>query len=319
MSSAFTPDYDPADDPAVEREEIVRVSRQESRFRIMGVLLAIALVLAGGEGIYSWSLTNRIQALEGATQTQIASQDESIQRLQDQLGMHEKNFTDLQGDLASAKTALNSTQGDLQRTRKMAADLAKQQKDSADQLTGQLGQLKQDQESTKGTVGSLSSDFNGVKQDVNATRQDLASTKSDLQRTIGDLGIQSGLVARNRQELEELKQRGERIYVEFDLRKSNKPQKFADASVALQLKKVDLKQQKYTLSLLSDDKTIEKKDKNTNEPVQFYQQGHRIPSEIVVNQIFKDRIVGYISVPKVRAEAQTSAAGNKTASPQSGS
>ena len=318
MSSTFTPDYDPRKDPAVEREEKVPMSH-ESKFRTMGVLLAIALVLAGGEGIYSWSLTNRIQALEGATQTQITSQDESIQRLQDQLGMHEKNFTDLQGDLASAKSALNSTQGDLQKTRKMAADLAKQQKDSADQLTGQLGQLQQDQESTKGTVGSLSTDVSGVKEDVSATKQDLASTKSDLQRTMGDLGVQSGLVARNRTELEELKQRGERIYVEFDLRKSNQPQKFADASVALRLTKTDLKRQKYTLTLLSDDKAIEKKDKNTNEPVQFYQQGYRIPSEIVVNQIFKDRIVGYISVPKVRAEAQTSGVTGKATTPQSGS
>lgn len=320
--STISPDFDPRNDPkkemAEERGEKPSMSH-ESKFQIMGLLLAIALILAGGEGFYSWSLTNRIQALEGATQTQITSQDESIQRLQDQLGMHEKNFTDLQGDLANAKTSLSSTQGEIQKTRKMASDLAKEQKDSADQLTGQLGQLQQDQESTKGTVGSLSTDVTGVKEDVSATKQDLASTKSDLQRTMGDLGVQSGLVARNRTELDELKQRGERIYVEFDLRKTNQPQKYGDASVALQLKKTDLKRQKYTLSLVSDDKVIEKKDKNTNEPVQFYQQGYRIPSEIVVNQIYKDRIVGYISVPKVRSEAQTSGVANKTAPPQSGS
>jgi hypothetical protein len=136
---------------------------------------------------------------------------------------------------------------------------------------------------------------------------------------MGDLGVQSGLIATNRQELEELKLRGERIYVEFDLRKTSQPQKYSDASVALQLKKTDLKRQKYTINLISDDRTIEKKDKNTNEPVQFYQQGYRIPSEIVVNQIYKDRIVGYISVPKVKTATQMSGVGSPSGLNQSGS
>jgi len=106
-----------------------------------------------------------------------------------------------------------------------------------------------------------------------------------------------------------LKLRGERDYYEFDLRKTKQPQKYG-AGVALQLKKTDVKRQKYTVNLLADDKTIEKKDKNTNEPVQFYQQGYRIPSEVVVNQISKDRIVGYISVPKQKASNPVSSLKN---------
>jgi chromosome segregation ATPase len=302
----------------MDEEEKTPMSPQ-SKFRILGVLLGIVMVFAAGEGFYSWSLTQRIEQVENAMQTQISGQDESIQGLQDQLGMHEKTFSDLQGDLAAAKTSVSSTQGEIQKAKKMTDELAKKQKESAEQLNSQLGQLQQDQESTKGSVGSLSSDVTGVKQEVTATKQDLASTRSDLQRTMGDLGVQSGLIATNRQELEELKQRGERIYVEFDLRKTNQPQKYADASVALQLKKTDLKRQKYTINLISDDRTIEKKDKNTNEPVQFYQQGYRIPSEIVVNQISKDRIVGYISVPKARVAAQMSGTGNTSQLTQSGS
>jgi hypothetical protein len=199
----------------------------------------------------------------------------------------------------------------------MADQLAKQQKESAENLTGQLGALQEAQASTSGTVGTLSTDVTGVKQEVSTTKQDLASTRSELQRVIGDLGIQSGLVAHNRDELSELKLRGERDYFEFDLRKTKQPQKYI-GGVALQLKKTDTKRQKYTVDLISDDRKIEKKDKNTNEPVQFYQQGQRVPAEIVVNQIYKDRIVGYISMPKQR-EARVSGLQNATQPVGSGS
>lgn len=315
--STFSPDYDANKFDGAEPEH--EGMTPQSKFRILGVLMGIVMVFAAGEGFYSWSLAQRIQGLESATQTQISSQDESIQGLQDQLGVHEKNYTDLQGDLAAAKTGLNSTQGELQKTKKMADELARQQKEASEQLNSQLGQLQQDQESTKGSVGSLSSDVTGVKQEVSATKQDLATTRSELQRTIGDLGVQSGLIATNGKELQELKLRGERVYVEFDLRKTKEPQKFADANVGLQLKKVDLKRQKYTINLIADDRMIEKKDKNTNEPVQFYQQGFRIPSEIVVNQISKDRIVGYISVPKNRVTTQVSGAETPSQTTRSGS
>jgi septal ring factor EnvC (AmiA/AmiB activator) len=317
MSAMFAPDYDSKKDAAME--ETRQEMDPQKKFRILGALLAAILLVAAAEGFYSWSLNKRIQQLEAGIQTQINSQDENIQDLQDQLGMHEKNFANLQGQLATTKTNLTSTVGELRSARRMADELAKQQRESSDQFTNRLGELQQDQESTKSSVGSLSSDVNGVKQDVTATKQDLASTRSELQRTIGDLGVQSGLIATNRKELDELKLRGERIYVEFDLSKTKQPQKYAGANVALQLKKTDVKRQKYTMNLISDDRVVEKKDKNTNEPVQFYQQGYRIPCEIVVNEILKDRIVGYISVPKTRA-ATTQMSGTATpASSQSGS
>ena len=316
MSTSFSPNSDSRGQSEEDSAEKSSMS-SETRFQIVGWILALLMVVAGAEGFYSWSLTKHIQELEQATHTQASSQDELIQGLQDQVGMHEENFTALQADLGKTKTGLSTTQGQLSSTRRMADQIAKQQKESAEQLTSQLGQLQQDQENTKGTVGNLSTDVSGVKQDVSASKQDIASTRSDLQRAVGDLGVQSGLIARNREELAELKLRGERDYFEFDLRKTPQPQKYG-AGIALQLKKTDVKRQKYTVNMLADDRTIEKKDKNTNEPVQFYQQGYRIPSEIVVNQIYKDRIVGYISVPKQRAQTQVSSLGSAQIAPQSG-
>lgn len=271
----------------------------ERNFRIFGVMLAIGLIFGTGEGIYALKLSNRLQDVERQIQAQLTVQDASLHHLRDRVGETEGQFTDLQGDLASTKEYLGKTQGDVRKARQISDQLAKEQKETADHLTGQLSDLQQAQVSTSGTVGSLSTDVTGVKQEVSLTKQDLASTRSELQRVVGDLGVQSGLVAHNRDDLAELRLRGERDYFEFDLRKSNRPQKYVNG-VALQLKNTDIKRQKYTVSLISDDRQIEKKDKNTNEPVQFYQQGNRVPTEIVVNQIYKDRIVGYISMPKQR-------------------
>jgi hypothetical protein len=184
----------------------------------------------------------------------------------------------------------------LQRTRQITAQLAQQQRQSAEVLSSQLGQLQLEQETTKGTVGNISTDVTGVRQEVAQTKQDLASTRSELQRVVGDLGVQSDLVARNRTELAELRALGMRDYYEFDLRKTKQPQKVGDVSILL--KKTDVKRQKFTFNLIADDRTIEKKDKTVNEPVQFYQDGSRQVAEIVINQIYKDRIVGYVSAPK---------------------
>lgn len=291
--------------------------KTDRSFRIFGTLLAIGLVVGMGEGIYAWHLTNQLQRVEQEIQAQLAKQDDSMHRLRDRLGATEGQFADLDADLASTKDHLGKTQGDLRRARQMADQLAKQQKDTAENLSGQLTNLQQAQTSTSGTVGNLSTDVTGVKQEVSQTKQELASTRSDLARVVGDLGVQSGLVAHNRQELAELRRLGERTYTEFDLRKTNQPQKYA-GGIALRLKKTDAKRQKYTVELVSDDRRIEKKDKTANEPVQFYQQGSRQPTEIVVNQIYKDRIVGYIAAPKPK-EARVLGAESGTQPVSSGS
>lgn len=271
-------------------------SNSEKKSHVWVLLIVVLLIGAVGQGFYSWSISNRLKEMESAMQTQFNSHAETIAGLQDQVGMTEQNFTELQGELATTKNHLGSAQGDLRKTRQVADLLAKQQKESTEQIATQLGELQQLQADTKGTIGMLSTDVSGVRQEVGVTKQDLASTRSDLQRVIGDLGVQSGLIATNREELAELRMRGERDYFEFDLKKGKQPQRFGP--IALLLKKTDVKRQKYTIDLIADDKRIEKKDKNTNEPVQFYQQGYRVPLELVINQIHKDRIVGYVSVPK---------------------
>ena len=124
-------------------------------------------------------------------------------------------------------------------------------------------------------------------------------TIADLKSARGDLGVQSGLIATNAQELVALKRLGERNYFEFKLGKSKAPQRVGD--ITLLLRKTDPKKNKYTVDVMADDKLTEKKDKNVNEPVQFYSSKARQPYEIVVNQVQKDLIVGYLATPKEQA------------------
>ena len=113
---------------------------------------------------------------------------------------------------------------------------------------------------------------------------------------MGDAGVMSGLIARTHDELEVLKHRGDRTYYEFTLQKGGKPTLLA--SIKLQLKKVDDKKSKYTMVVSADDRNIEKKDKSLDEPVQFYTGKDPVLFELVVNNIAKNQVSGYLSTPK---------------------
>ena len=136
----------------------------------------------------------------------------------------------------------------------------------------------------------------GVKTDVAATIASLEATIAKLQGAVGDLGVQSGLIANTRSDLEALKHKGDRQYYEFTLLKGAKPQAYS--TVALQLKKTDPKKGKYTLNVTADDKTIEKRDRNQSEPVQFYTGRDHMLYELVVWSVDKNKIAGYLSTPK---------------------
>jgi len=145
-------------------------------------------------------------------------------------------------------------------------------------------------------ITGVKTDVGGVKTDLGQTKTDLAATKAKLESTVGDLGLQSGLIARTRDDLEVLKHRGDRQYYEFTLLKGAKPQ--AVSTVSLQIKKIDSKRGKYTLNVTSDDKTIEKKDRNVNEPIQFYTGRDHMLYELVVWTLDKNKATGYVSTPK---------------------
>src|SRR6202030_1577897 len=136
------------------------------------------------------------------------------------------------------------------------------------------------------------------RKDIEATRSDLEATKGRLERASGDMGVMSGLIAHNRDDLEELKRRGDRNYYEFKIAKSKTAQKVGPVQVTLN--KTDQKKSKYTITVFVDDRSIEKRDKTAGEPVQFYLKGssRMPPYELVVFDVGKNQITGYLSTPK---------------------
>jgi len=145
-----------------------------------------------------------------------------------------------------------------------ADELQHQQQAASARIAAQAAEEKKDVSAVSGEVGSVKTDVGGVKTDVAATKASLEATIAKLQGTIGDLGVQSGLIANTRTDLEALKHKGDRQYYEFALGKNDKPKAFS--TVALQLKKTDPKHGKYSLNVTADDKTIEKKDKTRTSP-----------------------------------------------------
>jgi hypothetical protein len=174
------------------------------------------------------------------------------------------------------------------------------------ELTQQVDQIKKenDQKSTQvdETLTGIKGDVGNVKTEVVSTRAELTQTIADLKRMTGDMGVMSGLIATNSTELSALRKLGEKDYFEFTLPKTGAAQRVGDISLAL--KKADVKRNRFTVDVVADDKRVEKKDKSINEPVQFYTAGARAPYEVVVNEIRKDQVIGYLAVPKVKIMAK---------------
>src|SRR5271155_4941498 len=267
--------------------EDVQVTEAAALPRWVVLLFAVAFVLVGYLLFASYSEN---QALHKG----LSDADRKTQALAAQLDKTNSRIADLKGQLDVTSQKLGLTQDELARARGLAQSIKKDQQKSDQQLREQIGAVQAD---TATKFGQVTTDLSGTKSEADATKADLDATKGKLSSTIGDLGVQSGLIARNHDEVEELKRLGERDIFEFTLNKSSKaPEHVGPIQVAL--RKVDTKKNKYTLNVVADDKSIEKKDKTVGEPIQFYVRGARAPYEIVVFDLTKDTAKGYLSTPK---------------------
>lgn len=253
------------------------------------IVFAVVFVMIG------WLLYSDYQAKQ-AMQSETDKANQRADLLGKQLEQTNGRIAELKGSLDVTTEKLGLTQAEIDRAKGLAQSIRKEQKATGAELAAKIGQVKQATEASAAKLGEVSGGLAGAKTDIEATRKDLEATKMRLERSVGDMGVMSGLIAKNHGELEELKRRGERNIFEFDLRKSNTPSRVGPIQVAL--KKVDVKKNKFTMDVIADDKRIEKKDKTVNEPVQFYVRGARPPYEIVVFEVTKDRAVGYLSTPK---------------------
>ena len=179
----------------------------------------------------------------------------------------------------------------------LAARLQEEQRQQQAQVRTELTQVKDAATTANSKISDVSNDVGSVRTEVAATKSELEKTIAELKTVRGDLGVQSGLIATNGKELSALKALGDRNYFEFNLQKTKAAQKVGNILVLL--KKTDTKKNQYTVELIADDKRVEKKDKSINEPLQFYQAGTKLPCELVINEVRKDLVIGYLSTPKV--------------------
>jgi hypothetical protein len=252
------------------------------------LLAAIAVALVAGLGglIWSWSLSSRLSGQEAA--------------LIDARDQNKKLASDLRETDARLKVATEELGQSLGLTQKQM-DARAQEIMRREQADSQ--RLESAQKQTAQAVSGLSTDVSGVRTDVGGVKTDLTKTQSQLATTIeqlqsmkGDLDGHSTLIARNGSELELLKHKGDRNYYEFTLTKGKKK---AVGTVSLELTKADPKKNSFNLTVVSDDKPVQKNNKGVNEPLQFYSGQDRQLFEVVVNTVnSKNQITGYLSAPK---------------------
>ncbi|HET6930394.1 MAG TPA: hypothetical protein VFI45_08735 [Candidatus Acidoferrum sp.] len=263
--------------------EFQETSTQAAAPRWVGLAIAaLGATSLLGIGI-GWSALNQGKQTEQNVQASVKQQNDALMQ---RLAKSDDQNQQLQSDLKVVTNKLNVTQEELDRARKQTkASVVAYNKKLTDVNT-QLG--------TKANI----EDVNKLSGDVSGVKNDLDETKGKLDRATGDMGVMSGLIARNHDDVEELKRRGDRNYFEFTIQRAKTPQHVGPVAIALN--KTDSKKSKYTITVLADDKSIEKRDRTAGEPVQFYVKGtaRMSPYEIVVFDVNKNQITGYLSTPK---------------------
>jgi len=228
------------------------------------------------------------------------STQQHVDKLTKDLTASQAQVAELQKRMQSSEAQEETLAQKLGMTKKelmeRAAEVQAQQRAAESRLEKEAQEEKQQIGQVSGEVAGVKTDVGGVKTDVASTKAGLEATKAKLQSAVGDLGVQSGLIATTRGDLEILKHKGDRNYYEFTLLRGAKPQPVA--TVSLQLKKIDAKHGKFTMNVTSDDRTIEKRDRNIAEPIQFYSGRDHLLFELVVWTVDKNKATGYLSTPK---------------------
>lgn len=255
-------------------------------------IIVLGLVALGGLG-FGWNASSKLDSTQQAVATQLKTTQQSVQQdmtsLKDRLAQDEKANTDLQGDLKVVTDKLKITQGQLKKARMEAAKL----NDETNQKVTALDTSVHSELATKATsddVKTVDTKVVGVRTDLDTTREDLKMAKSEM----------GTLIARNHDEIDQLRRLGERDYVEFTIAGRNKPQKVSNVTV--ELKGVNDKRNQFSVALTVEDKRFEKKNRAMNEPIFFYTSGTHIPEELVINKVGKNTISGYVSIPKANAQ-----------------
>ena len=252
------------------------------------VVIALAVISLAALGV-GWTASNRSTALQQSLSAQNQQFKQNDDVMSQRLAKAEDVNAQLQGELSVVTDKLKLNETEVSRARSQTKQIkeadAKELTELQSNVNGQLA--------TKASVD----DVNKIGTDVTGVKTDLDATKNSLNMTRGEFGT---LIAKNHDEVQELRRLGERDYYEFTINKKDQREKVGDMMV--ELRGVNQKKNLYTVAIYVDDGRYEKKNRSANEPIYFFTHGSRAPVEFTVNQISKDKITGYLSVPKVASQ-----------------
>jgi hypothetical protein len=277
------------------QEPVVVQSAATPRWVALAVAIVAILSLIGlGVG---WSAISHANNFEQSTQASLKQTNDTLGQ---RLTKAEEQNQQLQSDLKVVTNKLKLTQGELIAARK-------QTKSATVAYEKKLSGLESSVNSELATKASAD-DFNKLNGDVTGVKGDLDATKNSIQMARSEMGT---LIARNHDEIDQLRRMGQRDYFEFALTRKSGPQKVG--GIQVQLKSTNVKKNRYTVDVLADDKSFEKKDRSVNEPIFFYTGGSRAALELVINKVTKSGATGYLSLPK-SAGATTAASATAASS-----
>ena len=281
-------------------EEYVVENKSGASWQLPAIIV-LGLVAIGGLA-FGWNASSKLDATQQQVAAQVSSLkqgvDQDMTSLKDRVVQDEKTNADLQGDLKVVTDKLKITQGQLKKAR---AEAAKAVEDTTTKLSA-LDTSVHTELATK----AATDDLKNVDTKVVGVRTDLDTTREDLKMARSEMGT---LIARNHDEIDQLRRLGERDYVEFTIAGKNKPQKVGNLTV--ELKGINEKRSQFSVAMTAEDRRIEKKNRNMNEPIFFYLSGTKIPEELVINKLGKDTVSGYVSIPKANSQSQPSSSSGK--------
>jgi len=247
-----------------------------------------------------------IEEVSGLRETSTVTSETQERRLESM--REELETAQEQASAAAGQARIAATRRAEELAQQLAAEQARQREEQqrvaqvAEELSQGMSQVSEATDVNTSTLGE-------VQTQVAETQSELERTIESLNTVTGDLGVQSGLIATNGQELAALRELGDRDYFEFDITKTNTPVKVGD--IGIRLRDTNRDRGRFTLDVVADDKTVRKRARTVQEPLQFYVSSARQPYELVVNEVYRNRIVGYLAVPKAKIprEATTNQGG----------
>lgn len=282
---------------------------QPQRSGMATALFAGAIVVLLGANIYLYVQIDHLRTDLATAQDTLKTQGAALGSLRESSSVsaaaQAQHVEALKAELADqqkqARTMSSQAKAEaLAHADQLSKQIQVEQAKMQEQTNAAIGSVKQSAEAANTKIADVSTDVGTVKTNLASTNADLQKTIADLKSAKGDLGVQSGLIATNATELAALRKLGERNYFEFKLGKPKKKEFTKVGDIQVRLSDTDPKKNKYTVDVMADDKLTQKKDKSINEPVQFYTGRATQPYEMVVNQVQKNVIVGYLSTPKVQ-------------------